>query len=140
MFIDNEMQCSPSWLRNFRRWTASNITFTDNDIGKLARGLNPNKAHGHDMMSIRMPKICGDSIYKPLWLIFKACLDHGFFPQNGKKPSLFLFIKKWQTINKELYRPVSLLPICGKIFERLLYKSIFYFFIESGLFWKSIWV
>ena len=31
------------------------------------------------------------------------------------------------------YRPFSLLPICGKIFERLLYKNIFYFLIENGL-------
>ena len=28
----------------------SNIFFTDNDIGKIIKGLDPNKAHGHDMM------------------------------------------------------------------------------------------
>ena len=31
------------------------------------------------------------------------------------------------------YRPVSLLPICRKIFERLLYNEMFSFFIENGL-------
>ena len=35
----------------------SNISFTDNDIGKIIKGLDPNKAHGHDIMSIRMPKL-----------------------------------------------------------------------------------
>ena len=29
------------------------------------------------MMSIRKLKICGDSIYKPLGLIFRAYLEHG---------------------------------------------------------------
>ena len=53
----------------------SNISFTDNDIGKIIKCLDPNKAHGHDMMSMRMLKICGDSIYKPLRLIFRASLD-----------------------------------------------------------------
>ena len=28
----------------------SNITFTNNDIGKTIKGLDPNKAHGHDMI------------------------------------------------------------------------------------------
>ena len=51
----------------------SNISFTDNDIGKIIKSLNPNKAH--DMMSIHMVKICGDSIYKPLHFFFRASLD-----------------------------------------------------------------
>ena len=46
----------------------SNITFTDNDIGSIISSLNPNQAHGHDMMSICMLKICGDSIKKCLGL------------------------------------------------------------------------
>ena len=31
------------------------------------------------------------------------------------------------------YRPVSLLPICGAIFERLIYNSLFEYFIENDL-------
>ena len=31
------------------------------------------------------------------------------------------------------YRPVSLLPICGKVFERLIYNSLFEYFIENDL-------
>ena len=31
------------------------------------------------------------------------------------------------------YRPVSLLPICGKIFERLIYNNLFEYFIENDL-------
>ena len=31
------------------------------------------------------------------------------------------------------YRPVSLLPICGKIFERLIYNNLYEFFIKSDL-------
>ena len=31
------------------------------------------------------------------------------------------------------YLPVSLLPICGKIFERLIYHSLFEYFIENDL-------
>ena len=32
------------------------------------------------------------------------------------------------------YRPISLLPICGKIFERIMYNAVFDFLIENKLF------
>ena len=35
--------------------------------------------------------------------------------------------------NVENYRPVSLLPIFGKIFERFLYNEMYSFFIEYDL-------
>ena len=73
----------PTDFELFRDKSFSNI-FTDNDGGRIS-SLDPNKAHGHDMMSIRMLKICGNSINKPLGLIFRACLEHGIFPQNWKK-------------------------------------------------------
>ena len=31
------------------------------------------------------------------------------------------------------YRPVPILPICGKVFERLIYNSLFEYFIQSDL-------
>ena len=74
----------PTDFELFRDKSFSNI-FTDNDVGRIISSLDPNKAHGHDMMSIRMLKICGNSINKPLGLIFRACLEHGIFPQNWKK-------------------------------------------------------
>ena len=44
---------------------------------------------------------------------------------------LFPFIRR--VINKQNYRPVSLLPICVRIFERLIYNSLFEFFIGNEL-------
>ena len=31
------------------------------------------------------------------------------------------------------YQPVSLLPICGKVFERLVYNNLFEYFFENNL-------
>ena len=47
----------------------SSITFNRNDIATIIRSLDPNKAHGYDMISIRMLKIYDKSICKPLELI-----------------------------------------------------------------------
>ena len=53
------------------------LNFSDNDIEKIIEKLDPNKVHGHDKISIRMIKICGKSIFKPLQLIFNQCIDTG---------------------------------------------------------------
>ena len=37
------------------------------------------------MISTRMLKICGESILKPLELIFKSCIKSGKFPIEWKK-------------------------------------------------------
>ena len=77
----------------------SNITFTDSDIGRIINSLDPNKAHGHDMMRIHMLKICGESINKPLGIIFRASLEHGFFPRYWKKANVVPIHKKKTTSN-----------------------------------------
>ena len=80
-----------------------------------------------------MFKICGNSIYKPLQLIFRSCIENGKFPSEWKKANDVLVHKKGNKQTLENYRPVSLLPICGKIFERLIYNSLFEFFIANEL-------
>ena len=66
-----------------------------------------------------MLKICGSPIYKPLPLIFRCCIENGKFPSEWKKANVVPVHKKDNKQTLENYRPVSLLPICGKIFERL---------------------
>ena len=56
--------------------------------------LNPNKAHGHDIISIQMLKICDESICKPLRIIFRSCLENGKFPSEWKKANVVPIFKK----------------------------------------------
>ena len=53
------------------------VIFPQDDIAKIIQNLDPNKAHGHDNISIRKLKICGSSIYKPLEMILKKCIETG---------------------------------------------------------------
>ena len=46
------------------------INFTEDDILSVIRKLDPNEAHAHDEISIRMLQICAKAIYKPLNSIF----------------------------------------------------------------------
>ena len=97
----------------------STVKFVNTNILKIIQDLNPNKAHGHDKISIQMLKICGNSLCRPLELIFNDCLANGIFPSNCKKGNIVPVHKKndYQRLNN--YRPISLPPICSKMFERL---------------------
>ena len=68
-------------INSFKRTNnlLSTISFTKDGIAKIIKNLNPNKAHGFDMISIRKLKICGNSILKPLELIFKSYIETGKF-------------------------------------------------------------
>ena len=80
-----------------------------------------------------MSKICGDSICRPLSINFKTCLRTGIFPLEWKKANIVPIYKKGDKQTVIHYRPVSLLPICGRIFERLLYNEMLNFFLENDL-------
>ena len=95
--------------------------------------LDSNKAHGHDGISIRMLKICGSSVFRPLQIIYKYFLDRGKFPHERKKANVVPVHKKNDKQLVKNCRPISLLPMCGKIFERILYNSLFNFLNQNDL-------
>ena len=54
--------------------------------------------------------------------------------KNGRKPTLYLFTKKKN--DKQLsknYLSVSLLPVCGKIFEKITFNSLFKYLEDNNL-------
>ena len=109
------------------------LDIKEEDILKVIRNLKSNKAHGWDTISIRMLKICDVSITKPLTFLFKNCLSECVFPEIWKKANVVPIFKKGSRQDFKNYRPISLLPICGKIFERIIFNSIFNFIEERKL-------
>ena len=64
-----------------------------------------------------MLKIFGDSIYVLAEMFYKQALLTG--------GNIVPIHKKSDKQNIENYRPISLLPTCGKIFERLIFNELF---------------
>ena len=106
----------------------SAIHLNNDDILKIIRSLNINKVHGHDNISIgiiKMIKICNKAIVKPLSIIYQNCIDSGTFLDLWKKSNIVPVHKKEDKQFLQNYGPVSLLPILGKILEKILFNSIF---------------
>ena len=56
--------------------------------------------------------------------LFNDCLTTGNFPANLKLADITLIFKKKVPLNKENYRPVSVLPSISTFFEKLMQKQI----------------
>ena len=100
---------------------------------KIIRSLDCNKAHGWDDMSVFMVKICDSSIVRPLCLVYETCLHTGIFPDNWKKANVLPIHKKESRQLKKNYRPISLLPVCGKIFEKVIFDTMYRHFTDNQL-------
>ena len=72
-----------------------------------------------------MIKLCGKSIVYPLKLIFEASLQGGEFPDYWKNANVVPLHKKESKNLVKNCRPITLLPIFKKIFERVIFKDLF---------------
>ena len=126
----NKLPINPRYVTDKKLRT---INFKADNIEKIIVSLNSNKTHTHNSISIRMFKICGHTICKHLELISKQALATRVFPSEWKKDNIAPCYKKGDKQNLKNYRPISLLPICVKMFERLILNEMFSFFLAVNL-------
>ena len=101
------------------------VSINEAKIISVIRKLSPNKAHGCDNISIYMLKICDTVIAGPLKIIYEKCIETDRFPLSWKKANIVPALKKNSRQIMKNNRPVSLLLICGKIFEKIIFDEIY---------------
>ena len=109
------------------------LDFDEDELLLIIRALNINKAHGHDDISIRMIKICDKSLIKPLMLIFKKSIRSSYYPDIWKKSNVIPVHKKNDKRLVNNYGPISLLPVFGKIFDKIIFNKIYNYLSEENL-------
>ena len=72
-----------------------------------------------------MIKICGNSLSKPLEMIFKSCITKREFSSEWKKANVVPVQQKSDEQLLKNYRPVSVLPIVRNFLESMIYDNIF---------------
>ena len=115
----------------------SNAVVSEDAISSIINKLNSKKAHGCDNISIAMLKLCPLEVSKPLLLIYQKCLLNGTFPLAWKHANVQPVYKKNSKQDKQNYRPISLLPVCGKIFEKIIFDSLYSFLLTNNLLSKN---
>ena len=86
--------------------------------------MNAKKTTGHDDVSVKMLKLSSCVIANPLSHLINRSFNDCIFPDSMKVAQVVPIHKKNSTLEKGNYRPVSLLPIASKIFERAMYVQL----------------
>ena len=106
----------------------------DNDILTILKTLKTGgKLEVPDEISTELILLCGDTILPPLKIIFNNILVIGIFPDIWKAANVVLIRKKEDKQLLKNYRPISLLPIRAKIFEKLLFQHLYNYFHSNNL-------
>ena len=97
----------------------SEFCVTRDTVLGLLMTQNVHKACGPDGLSARILKECAEEIATPLTKICHLSFQQGKFPTVWKRAHVTPFHKKGDRRDPNNYRPISLLPICSKILERV---------------------
>ena len=100
--------------------------FVNKQIGRL----NVKKATGHDGISSKILNLARPVIVKPITNLINLTIEYSKFPDNAKKAMVTPLHKKNSNLDEENYRPVSILPVISKIYERAINEQVCIFFSQ----------
>ena len=115
-------------VQEIRAHRTSEVNFefsqvSEQDVLKAILSLNGSKSVSGSIPT-RMLKIAARSCVPFLTFCFNNCLVSGTFPDELKLADIIPSFKKGSSTDKINYRPISLLPVVSKVFERLLANQL----------------
>lgn len=97
---------------------------TEEEVSKIIDKLNPNTSSGLDGISCKTIKCIKNLILPKLTMNINFCMQNGLFPDSLKVAKVSPIYKSGKKTDPGNYRPISVLPIISKIFEKILYKRL----------------
>ena len=97
---------------------------TSMEVNDIINILNPSKSVGPNSIPINLLKIIGSKISPLLVLLANQSFQSGIFPDKLKIAKVISLFKQGNPELPSNYRPISLLSIFSKIFEKLMYKRL----------------
>ena len=111
---------SPPLLEQQCGETVTKVEVTHGLVETILRGLDAQKATGPDNVSPHVLKHCARELAAPLTAVFSACLRENTWPSVWKEARVVPVHKKSSRSDPKNYRPISLLSVVGKVFERVV--------------------
>ncbi len=93
---------------------------TELELTKLIGSLQTKNSCGPDLLSNRMIKAEKFIFAKLLKPLINESIRNGVFPDTLKNATVIPIFKKGDTGNLNNYRPIALLPVMSKVFEKVL--------------------
>ena len=111
--------------------TLSDCLFDSKDIEGIITKLNDNKS---TYFSPKVLKLISSKLSPQLAKIFNVCMKDGYFPNELKIAKVIPLYKHKGSINDICnYRPISMLSVFSKIFEKLIHKEMMSFLNANSI-------
>ena len=124
------------YLRNPNKHTIFLNETDPGEVATLIHKLDITKSGDIYGVNARLMKDAGPSIATNLSVIFNLCLQSGIFPQTLKTAKVIPIYKSESKMLASNYRPISLLPIIGKLFEKIIFKRLTSFIQKYDILFK----
>ena len=98
---------------------------TSDPLHDILKSLPVGKSSGPDHISGQILSKVSTEIAAPLCNLFNSCIARSLFPKAWKEAHVTAVYKKGDPSLATNYRPISLLSVIGKVFEKLLFRQIF---------------
>ena len=109
----------------------------DEEIADVFNTLKTGTACGYDDIKTDVVITVKHIIAPYLIHIFNLSISKGIFPTQLKKAKVTPIHKNGDRNNFSNYRPISVLPVFSKIFERLVYNRLYSYITHHGLLHSS---
>jgi len=100
------------------------LTISRDMVYNHLSALNAATSSGPDNHHPALLKNCADTLALPLSIIYSLCVKEGTFPESWKLANVVPIHKNGPTTNASNYRPISLLSVISKIFEKILHEYL----------------
>ena len=132
-----KMNKTPLYCMNDKIIESMFVDFVTNDEIKQILSNLKNSACGWDELSVKFMKLSIEFIIDPLTHICNQSLMEGIFPQQLKIANVIPLYKSDDPMHFNHYRPVSLLCILSKVFERIMYVRLLKFLEKMKIIYEK---
>ncbi|UYV82600.1 hypothetical protein LAZ67_22000078 [Cordylochernes scorpioides] len=131
---DNQQQELVRSYEPFLR-NSSAIHIDTEEIEYLIDNTNVKKSPGQDYISNNMIKYSKTLILPVLHSLLNKCIQMGYFPREWKTTVLKILMKpnKSNVESIKSYRPISLTSNLSKIYEKVIKKKIYEYYMQNNL-------
>ena len=100
----------------------------------LLSKLCKSKATGLDNIPAKLLRECPDLISDSLTTIFNKSIQTGVFPDEWKSARITSLYKNAGKRNDMTnYRPISIIPVVAKVFERIMYDQVYKYLMDNKI-------
>lgn len=114
-------QLPPKWYQKIKAHQSRSFTSTNTspaEVKRIMKNIKTNKATGHDQIPARAAKESAEILCQPFSCLVNFLFERGKVPSSWKLGEIVPVHKKDCPLTKINYRPITILPVLTKVFEK----------------------